>query len=55
MQNKQTIAREAHSLALSSPNDVTTMLTRSEKQQHENKELGKTQHETATKPHNKQE
>ena len=45
MQNKQTNAREAHIPALPSPSEVTTMLKRLDK--HENKEQGKTQHETS--------
>ena len=49
MQDEHTNAREAHRLALSSPSEVITMQNRTEKkkkQQHENKEQGKTQRET---------
>ena len=53
MQNKQTNAREAHRAALSPASEVITMLNRTEKKKkkkkkniRENKEQGKTQHET---------
>ena len=45
MKNKQTNAREAYRLALSSPSEEIAMLNRTEKK-HENKEQGKTQHKT---------
>ena len=43
MQEKHAIAREVYRPVLWSPSQVITMLNRTEK--HENKELGKAQHE----------
>ena len=43
---KLTNEQEANRPALSSPNEVITMLNRTERKEHENKTQGKTQQET---------
>ena len=55
VQNKPIISREAYRQSLSSPSEVITMLNRiaKQKQKHENKEQGKTQHETPRIKHYK--